>query len=92
MKAPNLLDIQKNNYENEIILHFLDAGNSIIYTADDLLRLHSERESLLKQFQKVEKKISELTEELEADVKIHFTDEEVEQAKERYKKQFLSEF
>ena len=92
MKAPNLLDIQKNNYENEIILHFLDAGKSIIYTADDLLRLHSERESLLKQFQKVEKKISELTEELEADVKIHFTDEEIEQAKERYKKQFLSEF
>ncbi|MDM1530918.1 hypothetical protein Q2490_17315 [Myroides odoratimimus] len=46
----------------------------------------------MKQFQKVEKKISELTEELEADVKLHFTDEEVEQAKERYKKQFLSEF
>jgi len=78
--------------KTKLYYHFLDAGKSIIYTADDLLRLHSERESLLKQFQKVEKKISELTEELEADVKIHFTDEEIEQAKERYKKQFLSEF
>ena len=78
--------------KTKLYYHFLDAGNSIIYTADDLLRLHSERESLLKQFQKVEQKISELTEELEADVKIHFTDEEIEQAKERYKKQFLSEF
>lgn len=78
--------------KTKLYYHFLDAGKSIIYPADDLLRLHSERESLLKQFQKVEKKISELTEELEADVKIHFTDDEVEQAKERYKKQFLSEF
>ena len=78
--------------KTKLYYHFLDAGNSIIYTADDLLRLHSERENLLKQFQKVEKKISELTEELEADVKIHFSDEEIEQAKERYKKQFLSEF
>lgn len=78
--------------KTKLYYHFLDAGKSIIYNADDLLRLHSERENLLKQFQNVEKKISELTEELEADVKIHFTDEEIEQAKERYKKQFLSEF
>lgn len=76
----------------KLYYHFLDAGNSIIYTADDLLRLQLERESLMKQFQKVEQKISELTEELEADVKIHFSDEEIETAKEKYKEQFLTQY
>ncbi len=76
----------------KLYYHFLDAGNSIVYTADDLLRLQSERESLMKQFQKIEQKISELTEELESDVKIHFTDEEIETAKVKFKEQFLTQY
>ena len=78
--------------KTKLYYHFLDAGNSIKYAADDILRLESEKESLLKKYQQVEKKITELTEELESDVKLHFTTDEIEEAKELYKKQFLTQF
>ena len=78
--------------KTKLYYHFLNAGNSIKYTADDIVRLQSEKESLMKKYQQVEKKIAELTEELEADVKIHFSDEEIENAKEKYKEQFLTQY
>lgn len=78
--------------KTKLYYHFLDAGNAIKYPADDIVRLENEKESLLKQYQKVEQKIAELTEELEADVKLHFTTDEIEKAKERYKEQFLTQF